>query len=286
MHLYIVVVTFIGIVLFPKVTLSQSKTGKMFEFEISEQKEIAQPKGLPGKVKPQLISSKIKFNYFGHDAYTGENPKARVEFLDYTQNSADNGASDSSVNMVRQDSFQNRLAAFRGAKFSLEIAKSGKVNSMEGYDAFRSDFDRLSDGAGGNSAVFFPREYFMQLFEKISAILPDSEISISSTWTVDQDVVVSDPLIIAKGVYRVVEMNSDAIHVRATYNVDQSFEFQPGKSMVMEGHGEGDFIVNSKTGILVRSYTSVAVAGSVTGGQTNLTTNVRYTTEITSKTIN
>jgi hypothetical protein len=266
--------------------LFKPKIGSTFEFEVSERKETKQSRGTQKETSVSDFTNNAIFLYAWGGSMPNHNYKASIHFKSLKQTNF--FGTDSSINRTfnsPSSPFQKGLNAFTDVAFILDVEQHGKVAAIGGYGEFKNKFDSLySEGSSQENPdlwIMFRKEYFTELFENISAILPDTAVSIGSSWTKEESAVISDPMR-AKTTYHVTDINENIVYIKTSYAVEQELK-TPNSTMIMKGSGDGHVELDANSGMLIRKTNSILVVGNMNLGGINMTMSIKYQTEIKGK---
>ena len=261
------------------------KRNSSFKIEMSERRRVETYQGptIEGTKFESLTN--INLNYSWDDIKIDGSYKAHVHFDSVQQLFVDKVDMHQSNELNSPDEiYQKGLKAFSGASFLLNIEDFGHNISFDGYDQFRHKFDLIyTETPSINKSdlnLFFGREYFMHIFKKIFSILPDTPLSIGSSWTREEPIAISDPATITV-TYNLVEIKNNIIIIKTTFK-GRSYISSYGKEMQMAGSGEGIIELDAATGDLIKSKNSITTVGNTNIGGINIQMKIFNDNEIKS----
>ncbi|HEX3934875.1 MAG TPA: DUF6263 family protein [Puia sp.] len=260
--------------------------GQNFEFETKEFKEIKQSLDMRPLGDSVTMMSKSKFLYSCRDFEQDSITRSAVKFLAFEQQNRD--AHSNNEVKLSENPMQNGLQAFSGATFSVQVGKFGEILNIEGYDMFKTKFDKFYKDANAekdvNTNVFFSRQYFKDFFERLTTILPKSGAAVGDQWQIEQSVLTCDHIRSTVS-YKLVSINDGIALIHANYKIDYPLPMMSGTEMQLKGMGEGEIRLSASTGMLISSSNSMLAEGNINLGARTMTMDCKFSTDITSRMI-
>jgi len=260
--------------------LFNPKVGTAYEYKINETKEIEQTIGAKENKVKLTFACEIGLQYKILDKSNNGNYEIFVQFDHYiVDNRSDNGIED---DYGEKDStlHQKDLGAFKNATFTFNLAANGKIENIKGYNEFKKRYDILNytnkatgDGFISFPDAFFKEEYFKDIFEKISGVLPDEMVFIKSSWLRKTSLEIGDPqnLTAQYTLYGIQDRNA---YIKATSPVEQKITAL-NHSVSLKGKEDGVIEIEAETGMLIISDRKSSIKGNlkIGGAKVNVIVN-------------
>jgi len=256
--------------------------GTQFEYEMNERKEIERGRGNFRNSSISRTATNFKFIYSWNSFERDSGYKSSVDFLSAFQKANDSSTEDRQSPL---NSGKSIFDAFKNCKFELLVDRSGKVQLLGGYADFKSRFDNLATTASQpNDQIpnLFSDQYFLQLFERVSRVLPGHSVAVGATWTDVVPVTGTDQLE-TRVTYTLTSIKEGIAYLRTNYSIDQSIPIQKNEIMKMSGGGDGVIELNAKTGELLSSSNSIKAGSVIQVGGLSINLSVKYNIDIVGK---
>lgn len=265
-----------------KGVLFNPEVGTSYKYEIDEIKEIEQAIGSNENKVKLIVNSKIGLVY-----KILKKMNNRYEVLvqfDSCVISSHTG----DVDEKDLASHQKNIEAFKGATFNFNLLADGRVENIKGFKEFNEKFAILNtantkpDNTFNNmSDSSFKEEYFKNVFEKISTILPGKLVSINSSW------VRKDSLEIGELQSLNVQCTLDSIstgiaYIKTTSPIEQTIAAL-NHSVKMKGEEDGTIEIDVETGMPITSSQKSIITGSLKICEVDVAMNINRRSIITGK---
>lgn len=257
------------------------ETGVTYKYEIEDINETEQIIGSSDNRVRLVTKSKIEMLY-KILSKTDNYYNILVQFENYsiTSQSGEEAKIDSS-------SQRKKMEAFNGAAFTFNLSTKGKVTNLNGLKEFKENLVIANKTAAQSrikiSDGYFTEEYFTDMFEKISTILPGKTVFVNSSW------IYKEPLEIGKLQNKILQctlnsINSGIAYIKTVSAIEQTTAAL-NHTVEMNGKEEGFIEIDAATGMLVKKYQKSSIAGHLMIGMVDVGINVNRSSIITGKKI-
>jgi hypothetical protein len=223
----------------------------------------------------------------------------RFSFLKELSNRDSTGAFvsyKSDMHYLNNDSISTKLSdlsEFKDAMFNISFRAQGKVNTISGYDEFKKKYAEVYlnelkkkydeeqwPAVPSRDGVIFKEAYFIDLFERISNILPDSKIQLNSKWTKIESQDIGEKKLLHTE-YTFYKIESGVAFIKSSANIQESI---PSNVHIMkvEGTEQGELELDVNSGMLIKSEKKMTTHGVTKIGKSDFSVTVNRTTTIKS----
>lgn len=261
--------------------LFNPEVGVTYKYEIDEIKEIEQAIGSCENKVQLTVSNKIGLIY-------KILKKGNINYEVFVR--FENCIMDSHSGEDTEGDFASRqksIEAFKDAIFSFNLIADGRVGNIKGFKEFKEKFIILNAANGKPSDAFnipdssFKEEYFKDIFEKISTILPDKAVFVNSSW------LRKGSLEIGESQSHDVQCTLDSINAGIAYiktisPIEQTIDAL-NHSVKMKGNENGIIEIEAETGMLITSSQKSIITGNLKIGEVDVCMSINRRSIITGK---
>jgi len=261
----------------------KSNLGQLYNYDVCETKEVRQQIGGKEAVVISTIENKMNFS----SEAIGNSKDANNAIIQFNTFSLNDKSKDY-LNMQEQDGFldnnvfQNGVKAIEGLQFKINLTNSGCVDSINGYEIFKQRFDSIANSPINNNKgnlEALREDYFKDIFQRISCILPDTGAAINSSWMRwDSESLGDTPSI--KSNYELYKIANGLAHIKVFAKVEKELKALNG-ILIMSGIETGEIKLEVESGMVISSEKALTLTGSMKIGKANLLMNVNRKTVIT-----
>ena len=223
-----------------------------------------------GKVGNQIIveaKNRCIFTY-KIEKQSSEEYVASVQFISCEIENISDGSTKGEYPTRDSTFFHKELSNISGTIFFLRLSPSGNIIDMNGFQDYLKKFQT-------NAEQQMSEDYFRSIFMKISEVLPNEGVEVGSSWK--SQIGVKDQIEFIDETNTLSKVEQNLAYIKSSSFVKQRLPLN-GDWVVCTGMAHSEIRLESNTGTLEMSKTTINVGGIFKIGALDLSQNLVRTT--------